>query len=275
VADSKYREIAEDLRKDIESGVLAAEERLPPEPELERRYGASRNTVRDAVKLLTQRGLVSTQRGRGTFVNKKIEPYVITLTQDPLSRDPETGFGGGEGEAYLKEVRARNREPRADRPEISIKKASSLVAKALEIEESSRVVLRHQKRFIDEKPWSLQTSYYPMSFVNEGAEQLLDDEDIPGGAVAYLGEKLGITQVGYQDKIRVRPPDEIELTFFAIPDDGGVSVFEIHRVAYDANQTPYRLTVSVFPADRNAFVINVNDVPDKVVREPWVVSEDA
>jgi GntR family transcriptional regulator len=113
-----------------------------------------------------------------------------------------------------------------------------------------------------------------MSFVHRGAERLLHEEDIEGGAVAYLGEKLGITQAGYQDKIRVRPPNETEMKFFRIPDYGSVSVYEIHRVAYDTEQQPYRLTVSAFPADRNAFVINVNDVPDEVVRRPWVVFEE-
>ena len=35
----------------------------------------------------------------------------------------------------------------------------------------SQVISRHQRRFIDGTPWSLQTSYYPMGFVVKGADR--------------------------------------------------------------------------------------------------------
>ena len=56
------------------------------------------------------------------------------------------------------------------------------------------VVSRHQRRFIDEIPWSLQTSFYPMSLVQQGASRLLPAGDIPGGTVVHLKETLGIEQ---------------------------------------------------------------------------------
>lgn len=39
-----------------------------PEKELEAHYGASRNTVRDALSWLQQQGYVVSQQGKGTFV---------------------------------------------------------------------------------------------------------------------------------------------------------------------------------------------------------------
>ena len=49
--DPKYRVIADDLRRMIESGELAGGEQLPTEIELMEQYEASRNTIRDAIKL--------------------------------------------------------------------------------------------------------------------------------------------------------------------------------------------------------------------------------
>ncbi len=43
----------------------------------------------------------------------------------------------------------------------------------------AHVVSRHQQRFIDDMPWSLQTSYYPMTLVEQGATRLIQATDIP------------------------------------------------------------------------------------------------
>jgi GntR family transcriptional regulator len=65
VADFRYRQIAEELRARIESGEIRPGNQLPTELELRNHYKASRNTVRDAVKLLATQGLVVTRRGQG------------------------------------------------------------------------------------------------------------------------------------------------------------------------------------------------------------------
>jgi hypothetical protein len=46
-----------------------------------------------------------------------------------------------------------------------------------------------------------------------------------------------------------------------LPDDGRVAVFEVLRTAFDEKGRPFRLTVSVYPADRNQFAVNVGAVP--------------
>ena len=78
-----YRQIAEDLRRQIEDGELAPGSQLLTELELREKYNASRNTIRDAIKPLITRGLVETRPGQGTFVVQKIVPFVTTLTGDP------------------------------------------------------------------------------------------------------------------------------------------------------------------------------------------------
>src|SRR5689334_13407747 len=83
MANPMYRQIAEDLRAQIESGALRPGERLRTEIELREQYGASRNTVRDAIKLLGALGLVETRPGQGTYVLQKIEPYLTVLTGYP------------------------------------------------------------------------------------------------------------------------------------------------------------------------------------------------
>lgn len=63
-----YEEIARDLGERIVQGDPEPGEFLPTEHLLVERYGASRNIVREAVKLLGARGLVETIHGRGSRV---------------------------------------------------------------------------------------------------------------------------------------------------------------------------------------------------------------
>jgi GntR family transcriptional regulator len=110
-------------------------------------------------------------------------------------------------------------------------------------------------------PWSLQTTYYPMSFVEQGAARLILPTDIEEGAINYLAREYDVQQVGYRDTISVRPPEMEEAWFFKLPPDGRVSVFEIHRVGFDEKGDPMRLTVTVYPTDRNQFRVEVGKVP--------------
>jgi GntR family transcriptional regulator len=259
VTEPLYRRIALDLRRRIRSGDLPPGRRLPPEPELTKLYNVSRNTVRDAIKWLMANGLVETRPGQGTFVANQIKPFVTTL-----SPDPETGLGGGEGEAAFTEIRERGREPSRSIPRVQVQAAAGHVAARLNIDEGAQVVSRHWERFIDGTPWSLQTTFYPMELVLRGASRLLVPDDIPGGSVEYLRETLGLRQVGYRDRMLVRAPDENETVFFALPRDGSVPMVLLMRTGYQASAEgpiPFRVTFTVLPADRNQLVINSGEVP--------------
>jgi DNA-binding FadR family transcriptional regulator len=63
--------LEEKLRELIESGELPPGERLPNEPELARRMGVARSSVRTALQRLEVVGVVEVRRGRGWFVRRK------------------------------------------------------------------------------------------------------------------------------------------------------------------------------------------------------------
>jgi GntR family transcriptional regulator len=251
-----YRQIAEQLREQIQSGKLAPGNQLPTEGELRVQHDASRNTIRDAIKSLISLGLVETRPGQGTFVVERIDPYVTDL-----SAEPETGLGGGEGATFLSRVSEQAGKTEFSEPQVEIQKALGDIAIRMRVPEGTSVICRHQRRYIDQVPWSLQTSCYPRGLVAQGAERLLEVDDISEGTVRYLGDTLGLKQDAYQDWIKVRAPDAYEARFFNLPPDGRVGVFEIFRTAFDQKGCPMRLTVTVFPTDRNQFIVNVGNVP--------------
>ena len=168
MADPMYRQIAEDLRAQIESGELEPGQQLRTEIELREHYNASRNTVRDAIKWLTTLGLVETRPGQGTFVVQKIDPFVTTLTR---KRGQEAE--GGQSASLLSKV-ADSLIPSSSAVRVEIQPAPEYVATRLAIAPDAEVISRHEQRHVDRRPYSLQTSFYPVEFAERGAPRLIE-----------------------------------------------------------------------------------------------------
>jgi len=64
----------EQLRLRISQGVWAIGERLPTEPELSAELGISRNTVREAMRVLAFSGLIEIRQGDGSYLRSMTDP---------------------------------------------------------------------------------------------------------------------------------------------------------------------------------------------------------
>jgi GntR family transcriptional regulator len=76
----KYERVADAIEADIKSGELPPGMRLQPERVLMAEFGVSYGTVRHAVKVLRERGLVRTRHGEGNYVKAR-----------PAGGEPEPG----------------------------------------------------------------------------------------------------------------------------------------------------------------------------------------
>jgi DNA-binding FadR family transcriptional regulator len=79
--------IVEELANEIIGGTLAEGDALPTEPVLCEEFGFSRTVVREALKLLEERGLVRVEQGRGTTVQPRdawnlLDPVVLRIALD-------------------------------------------------------------------------------------------------------------------------------------------------------------------------------------------------
>ncbi len=87
VTDSLAKQIAESIRGAIADGTLKADDRLPTEEELARRFEVSRPTIREALKRLAAQNLVRSRRGPagGTFVNRPDREEVGSMLATTLA----------------------------------------------------------------------------------------------------------------------------------------------------------------------------------------------
>jgi len=84
-----YHQLATSLSTAIAQGVFQPGDRLPSEPELARRFGVTRPTVRQATRLLAEQRLVEARRGSGTFVlepSKQVDLFSLAGTLDAFEQ---------------------------------------------------------------------------------------------------------------------------------------------------------------------------------------------
>ena len=74
-----YRQIIEDMKKKINSGILREDDYLPSEFKLMEEYGVSRTTVRQAIEILVREGYLRIKRGVGTIITKPKKIIIICL----------------------------------------------------------------------------------------------------------------------------------------------------------------------------------------------------
>ena len=249
MAGAKYRQIADNLREQISSGALRPGDQLPTEPQLAVSYEASRSTIRLAIGVLTTNGLVETRQGMGTFVRQPAAPRTVLLTRE------EDWQAGEHTDAALPPTGHGTDGPVTARFLAETANAAAEIAAALNIAEGARVVVRRSQLHLDQEPWSLVASYYPMDIAaGTPLEQAGYVEKSAGLVLAELGHR----PAGYRDDIYARMPDPAEADFFQLAT--GIPLTVVSRTAYDASR-PIRLTMYVYRADQVRLRHEMGSIP--------------
>lgn len=237
-----YRELAQTLRAKIVSGELPAGALLPTEYQLAEEHRVSRSTVRLALKLLNNEGLISAGRGRsGRRVRdgRRLTFHgSVSESMDRVDKRSVTGV-----DAWVADVKEEGHEPGQDiTPQIV--EASEAIARRLNVPPGSPVVVRRRIRTVDGDPHNTADTYYPMD-VAEGTDIMLP-RDVTQGIIALMRE-LGHVQIRYVDELEWRMPTPEEGRLLDIP--SGVPVLIQARTGY-TKERPVKVTVTTWPGDR-------------------------
>ncbi|MDR2103539.1 MAG: GntR family transcriptional regulator [Treponema sp.] len=135
-----YEQVKQSILHEIMSQTYTYGERLPSESELAEKYGVSRITVRRTIAELVERGYLSAQQGRGTFVKYK------GYSQELLAFNH---FSDGNIHHVKRKILSKEYIG-ADEP----------LSKALDVPLGTRMVKLHRLFCDTNKPYSLDTAYF-------------------------------------------------------------------------------------------------------------------
>ncbi|SEP71677.1 transcriptional regulator, GntR family [Devosia sp. YR412] len=228
-----WRQIVDAIRLDIVGGKLAAGDRLPTEAVLAERFSANRHTVRRALAVLAEEGVVGAEQGRGTFVrNAKRLSYPIgkrTRFREGLKGQVED----------FSTIRLGHR----------LENASAAAAKALGIRAGAKVVRVEGLTSADGVPMSRSTTWLDYRRFADFGEQL---EQLKSFTKAF--ESYGIADYSRAStRISSRHADIEETKLLKLVPGAIVLVSE--AVDVDAGGTPISYALSRFPAERMELVV--------------------
>lgn len=132
-----YRGIADDLRTAITLGKYSPDEMIPSENSLAAQYGTSRVTVRKALDLLENEGLIRPQHGKGYFV---MSPEYSRFQLDFVDK-PEKG-----GTRYL---------------EINVIPADAALSERFRVREDTMFVMIRRLLLENGAPCAYDEKYFP------------------------------------------------------------------------------------------------------------------
>lgn len=225
---SLWRQIADQIRRDIGQNRLGANGRLPPETALAAHFDVNRHTLRSAIAALVEEGVLRAEQGRGTFVERRRRlTYPIGV---------RTRFSEG--------LRDQARDRRGHLLDHRLEAADQRTAEALALAPDARVIRMDTVSEADGRPVSRATSWF-------------DADRFAGFAEAYreLGSiTLAFQRYGVADYFRAstlvsaRHADDGDLDDLRL--SAGAIVLVAVAVNIDTEGRPIQFAETRFAADR-------------------------
>lgn len=226
-----YLQLEERIRSAISEGMLSPGEFLPPEREIGQLLEVSRVTVRKAIDILVQEGLLVQRQGAGTFVGDRLQQPLNFL------------------KSYTEIMAAQGKTPGSQWIDRSMGLATPDERNALQLQQGAEVVRFYRLRLADDKPMALEMAAVPSEFISNPFE-------VKDSLYEVLRQQ-GARPVKAQQRLRAITIDAERAAHLQIPVDS--ATLYIERLGLLTDGTPVEFTRSYFPGDSYDFVTEIRD----------------
>jgi GntR family transcriptional regulator len=234
-----YHQLKELLLQRIESGEWAPGDQLPTEAEFSAQFGVSRVTVRQALQLLVNQGLVERRQGLGTFVGR---PKVAHNLQWMYRDGKEIADQGG---VIRYELHHLTRKP-----------ATQALARHLGIAADETVYETQRTLIADDEPLMIISSWLPMSLFND-----LESKDFGKRTMMTILAEYGMTASHQHKEVEITILDEEEAALLGV--DPGAPALLLTYLNYLPDGRPFEYRRTLVRGDRCKYYIDV-DRPELV-----------
>lgn len=222
-----YEKIADELKQNIKQGVYQAGEKLPTETQLIKRFRVDRHTIRRAIALLKQEGLLKVAQGRGVLITGK--PILYPITSRVRCNDALIKQGFETSFQLLRSVAIP---------------ASEAIAKQLEILPGEPVAWIERLMFANTLPVCIGSSYFPLDYF----PNLLAYEARMWSLSRLLREVYGCDHLRRQTSITARLIDPDDAQYLRLqPND---TILVVKSINVDQNNRVIEYGVTRFRGDQ-------------------------
>lgn len=169
-----YYQLRQLLEEAVATGALSVGDQIPTEASLCDRFDVSRTVVRQALSDLERTGLVTRQKGKGTFVAPPKVAEFVAQTLTSLHED----------------LSARGERLETKVLRLEVEPVTPHVAEKLELGESEQIVLLERVRSLRGEPLVVTTAYMPHSICGSILELDMSDRSLFETYERELGLKL-------------------------------------------------------------------------------------
>ena len=227
-----YYQLAQNMETAIRQGRLSSGSHLDNEIELARQLRVSRPTVRRAIAVLANRGLVIRRHGIGTLVVpvRVRRPVRLSSLYDDLKEA---------GQAPSTRLLAHEVVP-----------APAEVAISLQLARGTRVLHFERLRLASDHPIALMRNFVPLAL-----EEVVTGEGLRSNGLYQLLRLSGIRLSLASQTIGARSAERREARLLKVP--AGAPLLTMRRISYDDAGQPVEYGSHVYPAERYSFEMSV------------------
>lgn len=232
----KYKEIADDLRRRIDDGEFP-DRKLPAERKLAEAYGIAQGTMRQALTVLRDEGIVTSRVGSGWSI-LEWRPIV----RHGIERLSAEQWGAGKS---IWDVDVEGRKLKPDAVQVEQLPASADVATALGVDEGEPVWRRNRRYLLDGVPVLRSTAYIPDDLAR--GTRITQVDTGPGGVYARLAE-AGHAPRAFREDLRCRKASPAEVDDLRL--SSGAPVVDLVRYASESSGRVVELNRMILDASR-------------------------
>lgn len=229
---NKYEIIAIDIREDILKGIYKPNERLPFEKEICDKYDVSKMTVKKALDLLVNEGLIVKRRGSGTFIKDITEKEIHGIIDKKQFSGLTSNNLGHKVTSKILDFKVIN--------------ADKDVANILKIEEGDFIYFIHRVRYVDDDAVVIEKTYMPLNII-PGIKM----NDVEGSIYGYIKGKLGLKIQSAHSTIRAMKSNTLDREYLNLNEDE--PIIEVERVAYLENGKAFEYSFARHRYDKYEF----------------------
>jgi DNA-binding GntR family transcriptional regulator len=237
----KYLQVSDAIRRRIQTGELAAGQRVPSETMITKEWRVSKIVAKMAIQSLKEQGLVIGVPGSGVFVRA-----IHLLVRDYSRGAPAAGAGLPPVPFARDLMLASERATFEHHSEEAV--ASEIIAARLAIKIGDPVMKTTYRFLVDEKPAQLSVSWEPLG-LTAGTPVMWPEAGVGAGegVVARLA-RIGITVDDGVEDVTVHPATREEIEALKLP-YRGAPVLHVART-YLAAGEPVETADIVMQGDR-------------------------